>query len=136
MPNTYTLLEARKVERPFSFEFKKADFVTHAVMMANLNYDPFPNNGLEDIVRREIICTELVLTAKIKSKDALSIRPGEAIEYEGRKFVVQKASEPIHSDTPEQSTVMSVEGSCFLTPCEPMKVLAQLRETYARSNRS
>jgi hypothetical protein len=136
MPNTYTVLEAKTEERPVHFEFKKCDFVTHAVLMANLNYDPFPNNGLEDVVRREIVCTELVLTAKIKSKDASSICPGTAIEYEGHKFVIKNASDPIPGDMPGESTVIVVEGSCFLTPCEPMKVLAQLRETYARSSRS
>ena len=136
MPNPYTILEAKTEERPFFFDFKKCDFVVHATTMANMNYDPFPNNGMEDFVRREIVCTELVLTAKLKSKDAFSIRPGMAIEYEGRKFVVQKVSEPIRGDAPEASNVIEVEGSCLLSPCEPMKVLAQLRETYARSNRS
>jgi len=136
MPNNYTLLEAKTEERPFFFDFKKCDFVTHAVMMANLNYDPFPDNGMEDIVRREFICTELVLTARVKGHDAFSVRPGAAIEYEGHRFVILNARETKHGGTPEDSTFFEVEGSCFLTPCEPMKVLAQLRETYARSNRS
>ena len=136
MSNTYFILEAKIEERPLLFEYKKCDFVIHAVTMANLNYDPFPNNDLEDVVRREIVCTELVLTAKLRTKDGFSICPGETIEYEGHKFVVKKAGEPIHGGTHEESDVIDVEGSCFLTPCEPMKVLAQLRETYARSNRS
>ena len=136
MSNTYSTLEAKIEERPFLFEYKKCDFVIHAVTMANLNYDPFPNNDLEDVVRREIVCTELVLTAKLRTKDGLSICPGETIEYEGHKFVIKKASEPIHGGTREGSDVIDVEGSCSLTPCEPMKVLAQLRENYARSNKS
>jgi len=135
MPNDYTLLQPKIEERPFFFEFKKCDFVTHAVMMANLDYDPFPNHGMEDIVRREFVCTELVLTANLQGKDALSIRPGAAIEYEGHRFVIMNASGTKHGNTPEESSV-SVEGSCFLSPCEPMKVLAQLRETYAQSNRN
>ena len=136
MPNPYTILVAKTEERPFFFDFKKCDFVVHATTMANTNYDPFPDNDMEDFVRREIVCTELVLTAKLNSKDALPIRPGMAIEYEGHHFVVKKVSEPVRGETSEESTVIEVEGSCFLTPCEPMKVLAQLRETYARSNRS
>ena len=132
MLSACNILEARTEERPVYFDFKKCDFVTHAVTMANLNYDPFPNNGLDDFVCREIVCTELVLTGKIKSNRP--IRARETIHYQGHEFVISR-SQPIQVDTSEQSTLFEVEGSCFLTPYEPMQVLAQLRAEYARGSR-
>jgi hypothetical protein len=133
MPNPCNILEARTEERPVYFDFKKCDFVTHAVSMANLNYDPFPNNGLDDFVRRELVCEELVLTCKIKSDQPFRIRPGETIDYEGHKFAITK-SKPVEEEISKESGLVEVEGSCFLTPCEPMKVLARLRVEYARAS--
>lgn len=131
MPGAYKILEARTEERPVYFDFKKCDFVTHAVTMANLNYDPFPKSGMDDFVRREIVCRELVLTGKIKSYQP--IRARETVDYEGHEFIITR-SQPIQVDAAEQSAIFEVEGSCFLTPCEPMKVLAQLRDEYARGS--
>ena len=133
MQNPYNILEARIEERPVYFEFKKCDFVTHAVSMANLNYDPFPNNDLDDFVRREMVCNELILICKIKSDQPFRICAGETIDYEGHKFAITK-SKPIERETSKESGLVEVEGSCFLTPCEPMKVLARLREEYARAS--
>src|SRR3974390_3079168 len=128
MPEAYKILEARTEERPVYFDFKKCDFVTHAVTMANLNYDPFPNNGMDDFVRRELVCRELVLTCKIESNQP--IRPRQTVDYQGHEFVISR-SQPIRGDASDQAMVFEVEGSCFLTPYEPMKVLAQLRDEYA-----
>ena len=132
MPEAYKILDARTEERPVYFDFKKCDFVTHAVTMANLNYDPFPNSRMDDFVRRELICRELVLICKIKSNQP--IRPRETVDYQGHEFVITR-SEPIQEDRAEHSTLFEVEGSCFLSPYEPMKVLAQLRGEYARGSR-
>ena len=132
MPEAYKILEARTEERPVYFDFKKCDFVTHAVTMANLNYDPFPNNGMDDFVRRELVCRELVLTCKIESNQP--IRPRQTVDYQGHEFVISR-SQPIRGDASDQAMVFEVEGSCFLTPYEPMKVLAQLRDEYARGSR-
>ena len=131
MPEAYKILEARTEERPVYFDFKKCDFVTHAVTMANLNYDPFPNNGMDDFVRRELVCRELVLTCKIESNQP--IRPRQTVDYQGHEFVISR-SQPIRGDASDQAMVFEVEGSCFLTPYEPMKVLAQLRDEYARGS--
>ena len=133
MPNSYNILEARTEERPVYFDFKKCDFVTHAVSMANLNGDPFPNNGLDDFVRREPICNELVLACKIKCDQPFRIRPGETVDYEGHKFTITK-SKPVEGETSKESCLDEVEGSCFMNPCEPMKVLARLRKEYARAS--
>jgi len=133
MQNPKNILEAKTVERLIYFDFKKCDFVTHASSMANLNYDPFPNNGLDDFVRREPVCKELVLTCKIKSDRPFRIRPGETIDYEGHKFAITK-SKPVEGETSKASCLVEVEGSCFMNPCEPMKVLARLREEYARAS--
>ncbi len=131
MPNSFAILEARTEERPVYFDFKKCDFMTHAVMMTNLKYDPFPNSGMDDFVRREMVCKELVLSCKIKSNQP--IRPRETVDYQGHEFVITR-SQPIQGDPAEHSTLFEVEGSCFLTPYEPMKVLAQLRDEYARGS--
>ncbi len=125
----YRILEARTEERPVYFDFKKCDFMTHAVTMANLTYDPFPNRGMDDFVRREMVCKEVVLTCMMKSNQPICAR--ETVNYQRHQFVITR-SRPIQGDTAQQSTLFEVEGSCFLSPYEPMKVLAQLRAEYAR----
>ena len=132
MPEAYEILEARTEEHPVYFDFKKCDFVTHALTMANLSHDPFPNSGLDDFVRRELVCKELVLTCKIKSDQQTP--PQAIIDYQGHEFVITR-SQPIQEAGAEDSTLFEVEGSCFLSPNEPMKVLARLRDEYARGSR-
>jgi hypothetical protein len=122
-------LEAKTEECPFFFEFKKHEIVGHHPTMAILNYDPFPNAAMDDVVRTEIICTELVLRAKVKTKSGFPLRLGIAIEFEGHKFAVKKATGNINTDTGE--SVVEVEGPAFLSPCEPIKALAQLRSMFA-----
>ena len=131
MSKAYKILEAKTEERPVYFDFKKCDFVTHAVTMANLNYDPFPNSGMDDFVRRELICKELVLTCKMKSDQ--QVPPQGIIDYQGHEFVITR-SMPIQEAGAEDSSLFQVEGSCFLPPYEPIKVLARLRDEYARGS--
>jgi hypothetical protein len=124
-----TVMEAKTEERPFYYEFKKSDFVNFNPTMANLNYDPFPDKDLDDIVRREILCREVVLRAKLKGEDVISYRPSVAVVIDGHKFAITSAEINCADETSD------IEGSEFLGECEPLKTLARLREIYAASNR-
>ena len=124
------ILDPKTEERPVYFEFKKCDFVTHAATMANLDYDPFPNKELDDFVRREEVCKKLVLTFKMKPSQSSSVQTGNTIYYEGHPFVITKIL-PVQGNS--GSDPIGVEGECFLEPCEPMKILAQLRQEYSRA---
>ena len=123
-----TVVEARTEERPFFYEFKKWEVVGQHPTMANLNYDPFPDKQSEDVVRREILCTELVLYAKLQGEDVFHYRPGVAVTISGHTFAIKEAEIDISNNTCE------IEGSEFQSECEPSKVLAQIRKTLATNN--
>ena len=122
------VISANTEERPHYVEFTKGDFVGFNPTMVNLDYDPFPTNNLNDVVRTEIIARELVLHAKLKG-DVLEIRPGVAVSIEGRNFPVTRSEMQI--DTQGENSTADIEGVAFLTPCDPLKVLAQLREALS-----
>ena len=125
-----SILEATTEERPYFFDFKKSEIMGAHPSWAKLTYDPFPDASMDDVVRTEIISRELILKAKLEVKDVemrMKVR-GMALQYEGHTFVVTKGHFSLNSP------VVEVEGSCFLTPCEPAKTLAMLRETLAASN--
>jgi hypothetical protein len=129
--SSITILEAKTEERPYFFDFKKYEIMGHHPTWAKLTYDPYPDAQADDVVRREIISREKVLKAKLEIKDLetkMKMRPGTALEYGGDKFAITNSR--ISFDSP----IVEVEGQCFLTPCEPMAVLAKLRESLAASN--
>jgi hypothetical protein len=116
-------------EVPHFFEFTKNDFVADCPGMENLDYDPFPDKKPEDVARREIIAQKLVLHATLKG-DVMDIRPGVDITIDGHDFAVTSAKTNIDIKDDQDSTA-EVEGQAFLTPSEPLKVLAQLRKALA-----
>jgi hypothetical protein len=120
------VISERTEERPFYHEFTKNDIVGFCPTMANLDYDPFPNNKLDDVVRKEIISRELLWYAKLKG-DVLPIRPGVVFERDGHRFAIIEAKINLTGRTSD------VEGSEFLTPCEPIKVLERLRKFFAEN---
>ncbi|MDB6108305.1 MAG: hypothetical protein JWR69_55 [Pedosphaera sp.] len=123
------IVSARTEERPFLHAFTKNDIVGSCPTMANLNYDPFPDNKPDDIVRRELIGRELLLHATLKGKDVVNVRPGTALHHEGHAFMIKEAEIDFMDNTSK------VEGSAFLTDCEPRQTLMKLREMFAASNR-
>jgi hypothetical protein len=126
-----SIIEAKTEERPYFFDFKKYEIMGDHPTWAKLTYDPYPDASMEDVVRTEIISTEKILTAKLEIKDVetkTKMRSGIALDYQGNKYAVRKSSWSLNSP------VVEVEGSCFLTPCEPMEVLARLRKMLAASN--
>jgi len=134
-----TVLEAKTEEQPYFYEFKKYEVVGHHPTMANLNYDPFPEANMGDVVRREIIGRQSILHAKLKCDDgvqAMQIRPGYAVEYQGHKFAVESSEIDFESDSQSctAGARIDVVASEFLTEIEPMKVLARLREMWSTSN--
>jgi len=125
----FSILEATTEERPYFFDFKKNQIMGDHPTWAKLTYDPFPNASMEDVVRTEIISTELILTAKLEVKDsAIDIHPGTSIPYQGHEFSVKESSFTFGSP------IVEVEASYFLTPCEPAEALAKLRAMLAASN--
>ncbi|HEX3889206.1 MAG TPA: hypothetical protein VHX90_00020 [Verrucomicrobiae bacterium] len=114
------ILEPKTEERPHYYEFKKCEIMADHPTMAKLNYDPFPDAKMEDVVRTEIISRELILTAKLEiaGSESPSVR-GKSIEYNGNKFLITTCRWSL------KSPIVEFEGKCFLTRCEPMKVLAQ-----------
>jgi hypothetical protein len=126
-----SIIEAKTEERPYFFDFKKYEIMGDHPTWAKVTYDPYPDSSMEDVVRSEIISRELVLTAKLKVEDVesrMGIRPGIALEYQGNKFAVKESHFSLGSP------IVEIEGSCFLTPCEPTEALARLREMLAASN--
>jgi hypothetical protein len=126
-----SIIEAKTEERPYFFDFKKYEIMGDHPTWAKLTYDPYPDASMEDVVRTEIISRELVLTAKLKVEDVesrMGIRPGIALEYQGNKFAIKESHFSLGSP------IVEVEGSCFLTSCEPTEALARLREMLAASN--
>jgi hypothetical protein len=126
-------------ERPYFFEFKKCELVGHHPMWPKLTYDPFPDAGMDDVVRREIIGRELIFRAKLKIADivkATEIRPGKALNYGPHKFAVIESTinfEPRPNNSSE-GAIVDVVGSEFLTPIEPLENMRRLREMLAASN--
>jgi hypothetical protein len=126
-----TVIKTKIEKRPYPFEFTKADVVGRHPTMANLNYDPFPRKNMHDVVRCEILCTELVLHATLKGDETLSCRPGHSIAIEGHTFAITSAE----IDMGEMGGgTAEIEGSKFLGECDPIKVLAKWREMLAASN--
>lgn len=117
-------LSAKVEEHPQYYDFTKNELLGDCPGMVKLNYDPFPDKQLTDVVRREIIARKLVLQAKLKG-DVFDIRPGVAVPYEGRSFAV------ISSNIKFGDSTADIEAEVFLTPPEPMKSLAALRESLA-----
>lgn len=97
--------------------------------MANLEYDPFPDKQPNDVVRTEIICQQLFLKATLEG-DVVDIRPGIALNFEGHSFAITEAT--IQINTQGGDSKSEIEGMAFLTPCEPITVLTQLREHYSK----
>lgn len=116
-------------EQPHYFDFIKNDFIGTCPGMATLNYDPFPDKQIKDVVRTEIIARKLVLHVRLKG-DVLHIRPGIVLKHKGHDFAVKKSV--IHIDTKGDNSIADVEGEAFLAPPEPMKILAQLRQALAK----
>ncbi len=121
------LVSARTEEQPQYFDFTKNDFMGECLGMAKLDHDPFPDKKPYEVVRTEIVARKLVLHAKVKG-DVLEMRPGMSLSFEGRDFAV--TSSEIQIDTEGDDSIAEVEGEVFLSPPEPMKVLAQLRRAY------
>jgi len=127
----------KRIEEVTEFhEFTKADFIGDYPGIAPLEHDPFPDKKPHDVVRREIIAQKLVLRARLKG-DVLSIRPGFSIKIDGYDFAVSVANIAINTNNDGQST-SEIEAEHFLTPPEPLKLLAKLRnqEEIYRDDRS
>jgi len=120
---------AKTEQRPYYHDFIKNDFMGHCPTMASLDYDPFPDKKLDEVVRTEIICQQLVLNAKLEG-EVDDLRPGIALNFEGRSFAIAKATIQINTEGGDSKS--EIEAITFLTPCEPIKVLAQLREHYSK----
>jgi hypothetical protein len=124
-----SILEAKTEERPYFYEFPKYMIMGDHPTWAILTYDPYPNAGMNDVVRREILGRELVLTAKLKLENrAVDIHPGIALEYQGHEFTVKESVEHLQDD------IVEVIGSHFLSLIEPVEAIAKLREILAASN--
>ena len=123
-----SIVTAEVEEHPHVTEFTKNDFLGHHPTMAALNYDPFPNAKMEDVVRKETVCRKLILDATLKVANPELFNLGISLVYQGHTFSITDVSGSI------KSHVVKVKGTCFLTPPEPMKVLARLREMLAASN--
>src|SRR6266496_3755509 len=127
--NKVTILDASTEEVPHYFDFRKADIMGRHPTMANLNYDPFPNAKNNDIVRTEVIARKLLLRANLKAP-AGSITMADRFDYQGHSFILDKIKEHLE----EEPAQYEIEGFVFLTPCDPMQVLARLRKTLAASD--
>lgn len=112
-------------EVPHFFGFTKNDFVADWPGMPNLDYDPFPAKKLEDVVRNEIIARKLVLRATLRG-GVLDIHPGVRVTIDGQDFAVTSAKIAINAKDDQECT-SEIEGEHFLTPPEPLKVLAKWR---------
>ena len=117
-------------ECPHYFDFRKQDFTGPHPTMANLDYDPFPEKGANDVVRTEIVARKLVLHATLKG-DVLGIRHGVNISVDGHDFAVTGVKMKIDTAVESNSTA-DVEGEVFLAAPDPLSVLAQLRRSLAR----
>jgi hypothetical protein len=129
MQNEMSIVQARTEERPYFHEFRKYDFMGEGPTMPKLKYDPFPNAALNDVVRTEIIATELVLIAVIKGP-LNCLKMGMALKYGKHNFGLKK----ITMKFGDGGCIFDIEGSTFLTPCEPLKTLAKLRQTYLETS--
>jgi hypothetical protein len=116
-------------ECPHYHDFIKSDFVGICSGMATLNYDPFPDKQLNDVVRTEIVARKLVLHVKLKG-DVFHIGPGVAFKHKNHNFAVTISDVSI--DAESGNSIADVEGEAFLSRPEPIKVLAQLREALAK----
>jgi hypothetical protein len=132
-----SILEAKTEERPYFFEFKKWQIMGDHPTWAKLTYDPYPNAKPEDVVRREIIGRELVLTAKLKLENtAIDISPGVALNFDGHKFAVKSATTHFlgNPDGSSAGHIIDVIGSHFLSLIEPVDAIEKFREALAASN--
>jgi hypothetical protein len=123
------IITARTEERPQYFEFTKNYFMGEWPGMVKLDHDPFPDKKPNEVVRTEIISRKLVLHAILKG-DVIGVRPGVALPYEGRNFAV--ISSEIQIGTQDDNSLAEVEAEFYLSPPEPMKVLAQLRRAFSK----
>ena len=126
-------------EQPYFFEFKKYEIVGEHPTWPKLTYDPFPDAGMHDVVRREIIGRQMIFRAKLKVSDpvmAMDFRPGKALDYGGHRFAVEesKIDFEARSNGSSGGAVIEVMGSEFLTPIEPIENIRRLREMLAASN--
>jgi hypothetical protein len=126
------MVSAKVEEAPEYFDFTKNDLVGDCPGMAKLDYDPFPDKALGDVVRREIIARKLVLRATIKGdfEGVNAIRPGAAVTHEGRAFAILRSQMKVN--TAGNTATADIEGQAFLTRAEPLKALAALRECFAK----
>lgn len=121
------MIRAETEERPRYFNFTKQMFLGWHPTMPNLNYDPFPDAEMDDIVRTEIIGRELFLEATIQGDDGL-LGPGMAVRHEGRDFAI------ISAETNFGTGITKIEASVFLQLNEPVAILTKLREIYSTKN--
>jgi hypothetical protein len=123
-----TVIESRIQEQPIRFQFRKQDVMGMHPTMANLDYDPFPDAGPNDVVREEIIGRQLVLHAKCRGPGD-SLRPGLTVNADGRPFALTEVAEaPSLQDGP---STFVIEGVYQENDADPLKVLAQLRARLA-----
>jgi len=123
-----TVIEPRIEERPIRFQFTKRTVMNPHPTMTNLDYDPFPDAGPDDVVGEEIIGRRLVLHAKCRGPgDAL--RMGLTVDAGGRSFALTKVEEV--SDLQGGPSTFVIEGVHEENDADPLKVLAQLRGRLA-----
>jgi hypothetical protein len=131
--------EPKLEEQPYFFEFKKYMVVGEHPTWPRLTYDPFPNAGMEDVVRREIIGRQIIFRAKMEISDpvvAMEIRPGKALNYGEHKFAVEESTidfEPRPNNS-SNGAIVDVVGSEFLTLTEPTEIIGRWRGMLAASN--
>jgi hypothetical protein len=122
------VVKERTKEQPFYSEIKKYEIVAPWQGMPDVTYDPFPDAQMEDVVRREIICRELLWFATLKGDDIAQVNPSIMFVRGDKKFTVTSAEIRFDEGTCE------VEGSMFLSKCEPRELIKRLRGIYAESN--
>ena len=106
-------------------KFTKNDFTANWAGNPKLEHDPFPDKNPEDVVREEVIARKLILHANL-SGDVMDIRPGATITVDGYTFSVMSAKINLMPVNSEEMT-SEIEGLLWLTPPEPLKLLARLR---------
>jgi len=117
-------------ERDREFEVQKHDLVGFHPSMVNLDYDPFPRAGLDEVVARAPMGRELILHAKLKGPVG-SVSLGMLLAVAGHKFAPTRVTE--HIDTKKDECEFDVEAAEWLAYTEPLKIIAELRRKLAEA---
>ncbi len=124
----FEIISAKVTECPILFDFKKQDIVGDLAGMPKVETDPFPDKGLDEVVRTEIIGHKLVLKATIKG-NMTGISPAALIPYDGRQFAIVHFE--IQYGAQDDEHTAEIEAECKLDRVEPLKALASLRAAFS-----